>query len=43
MKRNRILAIGIALLLAVQLLVPLACAAGATLKFTAPADLYRYG
>ena len=36
MKRNRILAIGIALLLAVQLLVPLACAAGATLKFTAP-------
>ena len=36
MKRNRILAIGIALLLAVQLLTPLACAAGTTLKLTAP-------
>ena len=43
MKRNRILAIGIALLLAVQLLVPLACAAGATLKFTAPDKLPEVG
>ena len=39
MKRNRILAIGIALLLAVQLLTPLACAAGTTLKLTAPDKL----
>ena len=46
MKRNRILAIGIALLLAVQLLTPLACAAGTTLKlpdvgqtFTVTAEL----
>lgn len=43
MKRNRILAIGIALLLAVQLLVPLACAAGATLKFTAPDKIPEVG
>lgn len=43
MKRNRILAIGIALLLAVQLLTPLACAAGATLKLTAPDKLPDVG
>ncbi len=43
MKRNRILAIGIALLLAVQLLVPLACAAGATLRLTAPDKLPDVG
>lgn len=43
MKRNRILAIGIALLLAVQLLVPLACAAGTTLKLTAPDKLPDVG
>lgn len=43
MKRNRILAIGIALLLAVQLLTPLACAAGTTLKLTAPDKLPDVG
>lgn len=43
MKRNRILAIGIALLLAVQLLTPLACAAGTTLKLTAPDQLPDVG
>ena len=43
MKRNRILAIGIALLLAVQLLPPLACAAGTTLKLTAPDKLPDVG
>ena len=43
MKRNRILAIGIALLLAVQLLSPLACAAGATLRLTAPDKLPDVG
>lgn len=43
MKRNRILAIGIALLLAVQLLTPLACAAGATLRLTAPDKLPDVG
>ena len=43
MKRNRILAIGIALLLAVLLLTPLACAAGATLKLTAPDKLPDVG
>lgn len=43
MKRNRILAIGIALLLAVQLLTPLACAAATTLKLTAPDKLPDVG
>lgn len=43
MKRNRILDIGIALLLAVQLLTPLACAAGTTLKLTAPDKLPDVG
>lgn len=43
MKRNRILAIGIALLLAEQLLTPLACAAGTTLKLTAPDKLPDVG
>ena len=43
MKRNRILALGIALLLAVQLLTPLACAAGTTLKLTAPDKLPDVG
>lgn len=43
MKRNRILAIGIALLMAVQLLTPLACAAGTTLKLTAPDKLPDVG
>ena len=43
MKRNRIWAIGIALLLAVQLLTPLACAAGTTLKLTAPDKLPDVG
>lgn len=43
MKRNRILAIGIALLLAVHLLTPLACAAGTTLKLTAPDKLPDVG
>ena len=43
MKRDRILAIGIALLLAVQLLTPLACAAGTTLKLTAPDKLPDVG
>lgn len=43
MKRNRILAIGIALLLAVQLLTPLAFAAGTTLKLTAPDKLPDVG
>ena len=43
MKRNRILATGIALLLAVQLLTPLACAAGTTLKLTAPDKLPDVG
>lgn len=43
MKRNRILAIGIALLLAVQLLTPLAYAAGTTLKLTAPDKLPDVG
>ena len=43
MKRNRILAMGIALLLAVQLLTPLACAAGTTLKLTAPDKLPDVG
>lgn len=43
MKRNRILAIGIALLLAVQLLTPRACAAGTTLKLTAPDKLPDVG
>ena len=43
MKRTRILAIGIALLLAVQLLTPLACAAGTTLKLTAPDKLPDVG
>lgn len=43
MKRNRILAIGIALLLAVQLLTPLACAADTTLKLTAPDKLPDVG
>lgn len=43
MKRNRILAIGIALLLAVQLLTPLACATGTTLKLTAPDKLPDVG
>ena len=43
MKRNRILALCIVLLLAVQLLTPLACAAGATLKITAPDKLPDVG
>ena len=43
MKRNRILAIGIALLGGVQLLTPLACAAGTTLKLTAPDKLPDVG
>ena len=43
MKRNRILALAVALLLAVQLLVPLACAAGATVTVTAPDKLPAVG
>ena len=43
MKRNRILALCIVLLLAVQLLTPLASAAGATLKITAPDKLPDVG
>ena len=43
MKRNRILALSIALLLAVQLLTPLACAAGATVTVTAPDKLPAVG
>ena len=43
MKRNRIWSIGLALLLAVQLLAPLACAAGATLTVKAPDKLPAVG
>ena len=43
MKRNRILALSIALLLAVQLLTPLASAAGATVTVTAPDKLPAVG
>ena len=43
MKRNRILALSVVLLLALQLLTPLACAAGATVTVTAPDKLPAVG
>ena len=43
MKRNRILALSVVLLLALQLLTPMACAAGATVTVTAPDKLPAVG